>query len=113
MKYLKIHSLEKGWRDRDSIMLHAAFQILVDFVELEEPGKIVDWNSDERAKILARALKVHPGVLVFPGGNSPTKPQREVAPSADGCSIRMRNPLVEMITTRCTSMADMENTWLR
>jgi hypothetical protein len=35
MKYLKIHTLEKGWRDRDSIMLHAAFQILVDFVELE------------------------------------------------------------------------------
>jgi hypothetical protein len=50
MKYLKIHSLEKGWRDRDSIILHAAFQILVDFVELEEPGKIVDWNSDDAHK---------------------------------------------------------------
>ena len=50
MKYLKIHSLEKGWRDRNSIMLHAAFQILVDFVELEEPGKIVDWNSDDAHK---------------------------------------------------------------
>jgi len=30
MKYLKIHTLEKGWRDRDSIMLHAAFQIFED-----------------------------------------------------------------------------------
>ena len=40
MKYLKIHTLKKGWRDRDSIMLHAAFQILVDFVELEKPGEI-------------------------------------------------------------------------
>lgn len=50
MKYLKIHSLEKGWRDRDSIMLHAAFQILIDFVNLEEPGKILDWNSDDAHK---------------------------------------------------------------
>ncbi len=50
MKYLKIHTLEKGWRDRDSIMLHAAFQILVDFVELEKPGEIVDWNSDDSHK---------------------------------------------------------------
>jgi len=50
MKYLKIHTLEKGWRDRDSIMLHAAFQILVDFVELEKPSEIVDWNSDDSHK---------------------------------------------------------------
>jgi len=32
MKNLKIHTLEKGWQDRDEIMLHALFQILVDFV---------------------------------------------------------------------------------
>ncbi len=47
MKYLKIHTLEKGWCDRDEIMLHAVFQILVDFMEQEKPDEIVAWNSDE------------------------------------------------------------------
>ncbi len=47
MKYLKIHSLEKGWHDKDEILLHAAFQLLVDFVDQEKPDKITDWNSDE------------------------------------------------------------------
>jgi hypothetical protein len=50
MKYLKIHTLEKGWQDRDEIMLHAAFQILVDFVEQEKPDEIVDWNADDTYK---------------------------------------------------------------
>ena len=40
MKTLKIHSLETGWRDRDYVMLHACFQILVDFVEKE-------WKEDK------------------------------------------------------------------
>lgn len=48
MKYLKIHTLEKGqWYDRDTILLHAAFQVLIDFIEQERPGEIIDWNSDE------------------------------------------------------------------
>jgi len=47
MKYLKIHSLEKGWHDKDEILLHAAFQLLVDFVEQEKPDKIIDWQVDE------------------------------------------------------------------
>jgi len=42
MKYLKIHSLEKGWHDKDEILLHAAFQLLVDFVDQEKPDKIID-----------------------------------------------------------------------
>ena len=50
MKYLKIETLEKGWHDKDEILLHAAFQLLVDFVEREDPGNIVDWNSDESHK---------------------------------------------------------------
>lgn len=37
MKYLKIHTLEKGWQDRDEIMLHAVFQVLADFLEQEKP----------------------------------------------------------------------------
>jgi hypothetical protein len=38
MRTLKIHSLnsvKEGWIDRDMIMLHACFQILIDFVERE------------------------------------------------------------------------------
>ena len=50
MKYLKIETLEKGWHDKDEILLHAAFQLLVDFVEKEQPDKIVDWNSNEAHK---------------------------------------------------------------
>jgi hypothetical protein len=47
VKILKIHTLDKGWHDRDEVLLHAAFQILVDFVEQEQPDKIVDWNATE------------------------------------------------------------------
>ena len=46
MKILKIHTLEKGWWDKDHLMLHAVFQLLVDFVEQEKPDQSVDWNSD-------------------------------------------------------------------
>ena len=38
MKRLDIHTLEKGWCDRDDLLLHACFQILTDFVETEMPG---------------------------------------------------------------------------
>jgi len=47
MKVLKISSLEKGFCDRDYLLLHAAFQVLVDFVEKEKPGKAINWNSDK------------------------------------------------------------------
>ena len=48
MKILKIHTLEKGWCDKDRVLLHAAFQLLVDFVEKERPAEIVDWNADKK-----------------------------------------------------------------
>ena len=48
MKYLKLHTLTKGqWYDRDTLLLHAAFQVLVDFIEQERPDEIVDWEHDE------------------------------------------------------------------
>lgn len=34
---LKIESLTDGWRDKDSVLLHACFQLLSDFVEQEIP----------------------------------------------------------------------------
>jgi len=41
---LTIRTLRHGWYDKDEIMLHAAFQLLVDFVEQEHPDKHIDWN---------------------------------------------------------------------
>jgi len=57
MKVLKIHTLEKGWCDKDYVMLHAVFQILVDFVEQEKPDQIVDWNSDPEHRRARREIR--------------------------------------------------------
>ncbi len=50
MRYLKIQTLDKAYYDRDTVLLHAAFQVLVDFIEKEQPEKIVDWNIDQAHK---------------------------------------------------------------
>lgn len=44
--HLVIRTLKAGWHDKDEVMLHAAFQLLVDFVEREEPDKHIDWRHD-------------------------------------------------------------------
>ncbi|WP_101757990.1 hypothetical protein [Oceanicoccus sp. KOV_DT_Chl] len=46
---LKIESLDDGWRDKDSVLLHACFQLLKDCVEKENlfTGH-TDWNADEK-----------------------------------------------------------------
>lgn len=38
MRTLKIKSLGKSYVDKDTLMLHACFQILVDFVNEEQPS---------------------------------------------------------------------------
>ena len=47
MRYLKIESLpdSKNWIDRDCIMLHACFQILVDAIEKEEVDTHCDYEE--------------------------------------------------------------------
>lgn len=50
MKLLKIQTLDKGWHDRDEILLHASFQVLVDFVEQEKPDKIIDWSHSDESR---------------------------------------------------------------
>ena len=47
MKFVRIATLEKGWHDTDVLLLHVSFQLLVDFMEKEQPGKSIDWSSDE------------------------------------------------------------------
>jgi hypothetical protein len=51
MKRLKITTLDTGWYDKDEVLLHAAFQLLVDFVRQEQPAKTVDWDADELHRI--------------------------------------------------------------
>ena len=43
---LTIRTLRAGWHDKDEVILHAAFQLLADFMEQESPGKHIDWNHD-------------------------------------------------------------------
>jgi hypothetical protein len=44
MLTLKIKTLSNKWHDKDEILLHAAFQLLTDFVEEEKPDKTINWN---------------------------------------------------------------------
>ena len=42
---LNIKTLDKGWRDKDNVLLHACFQLLSDFVEQEIPKfPHINWN---------------------------------------------------------------------
>lgn len=47
MRHLKIESLpnSKVFLDRDMIMLHACFQILKDFVEIENGDELCDYDE--------------------------------------------------------------------
>jgi hypothetical protein len=57
MKVLKIQTLEKGWCDKDYLLLHAVFQILIDFIEQEKPDQIIDWNSDPEHRQAWREIR--------------------------------------------------------
>ncbi len=51
MRTLKIDSLKStkdGWVDRDMIMLHACFQLLVDFVEKEDGLKHCNYEHHKK-----------------------------------------------------------------
>jgi hypothetical protein len=50
-KRLTIDTLKAGeWCDKDEVLICAAFQILVDFVEKEDPEKLIDWSWNEDHK---------------------------------------------------------------
>jgi len=57
MRYLKINTLEKGWYDKDEVLLHSAFQLLIDFVEQEKPDKTVDRNVNESHRKAWKEIK--------------------------------------------------------
>lgn len=54
---LIIDSLEHGWKDADSLLLHACFQILVDFVEKERAfDSHVDWDNDQKLTLAKQEI---------------------------------------------------------
>jgi hypothetical protein len=55
---LKIESLDEGWRDKESIMLHACFQIMKDCIEKENLlGGHTDWDADEQHRLAKREIE--------------------------------------------------------
>ncbi len=55
---LKIDTLDENWRDKDSVMLHACFQLLKDCIERENllDGDI-DWSADERHRLAKKEIE--------------------------------------------------------
>jgi hypothetical protein len=47
---LKIKELKGNWHDKDEILIHASFQLLVEFIEKEKPAKVVDWSYNAEHK---------------------------------------------------------------
>lgn len=56
MKLLKLRSLPDQWIDKDQLILHAAFQLLQDFVEREKAERIA-WNHDSRSAKAWREIR--------------------------------------------------------
>lgn len=54
---VKIKSLKPGYYDIDYRMLHACFQLLVDYVENERPFEIIDWDHDDESRQIAQEIK--------------------------------------------------------
>lgn len=72
---LKIHSLEPGWHDRDTRMLHACFQLLIDYIEIELPRREYRLKS-AKARRASKGLELLDEMIEDPSchhGPSPTQ----------------------------------------
>ncbi len=55
---LKIDTLGDGWRDKDSVMLHACFQLLRDCIEKEHLlNGHIDWEVDEKHHLAKKEIE--------------------------------------------------------
>ncbi len=55
---LKIETLDENWRDKDSVMLHACFQLLKDCVEQENLlNGSTDWEVDEKFRMAKQEIE--------------------------------------------------------
>lgn len=49
--------LKPGWYDIDMKLIHANFELLKQYVEIEKPFEMIDWNSDGGHKHAAREIR--------------------------------------------------------
>lgn len=54
---IEMPTLEPGYYDSDTRMLHGAFNLLTDFVEKEKPFERIDWDYDEAHRHAAKEIK--------------------------------------------------------
>jgi hypothetical protein len=54
---IRIKTLKPGYYDVDHRMLHANFQLLVDYVEREKPFDHIDWDTDEESRHVASEIR--------------------------------------------------------
>lgn len=55
---LKIDTLDANWRDKDSVMLHACFQLLKDCVEKENLlNGYTEWDADEKHRLAKKEIE--------------------------------------------------------
>jgi hypothetical protein len=47
---LSIKTLSDDWSDKDMVILHACFQLLVNCIEEEKLFEFIDWESNNEAK---------------------------------------------------------------
>lgn len=47
---LRIKTLNEDWTDKDMVILHACFQLLIDCIEEEKLFEFIDWESNNDAK---------------------------------------------------------------
>lgn len=57
MKLIKISSLEKGYHEIDTLMLHGNFQLLVDYIEQQDAFNFIDWDSDKNSRKIKKELE--------------------------------------------------------
>jgi hypothetical protein len=79
---LKIHTLDHRWHDKNEILLHAAFQLLVDFVGQEQPDRYINWNANELHRQAWREIKslYHWWTKKRPGRRSPLDDKKLIMP---------------------------------
>jgi len=70
---LKIDSLDEGWRDKDTVVLHVCFWLLKDCVEKESllDGR-VDWEAGEMHRLARKEIKdIYNRWLFYEGPGDP------------------------------------------
>ncbi len=53
---IKTINANTTWCDKDTVLLHACFQLLTDFIELENPFETIDWEHTEEKKAVKKKL---------------------------------------------------------